>query len=328
MKKRILVILRVVVLLACLVFLIYKIDFNNLIYNVLSKLPVGVFLAIVILSIFKVWLNGIRWKIVNTDNLRQLSDWDYFRYMMVSSSFNLVMPGALGGDTVKAIWVGSDVSSNKTRNVLSIFFDRVIGIFSIVFLGLFFFTLSSFFNYNIKIIVWIITLALLILFILLMRYIKIGSFDRLIRGWQTKKSILLKIKQVLIIFEDIVIFFLKKPQVFIYALLLSIVMHVLWFAVNYIIAYFLGIRISFYDISMISCMVWFITAIPVSISGIGIREISYISLLSSYGISAESATGLSLYVFSVSIIVGLLGLPFIFTFKRKRNNDRNTLSEK
>ncbi len=99
---------------------------------------------------------------------------------------------------------------------------------------------------------------------------------------------------------------------------LSFVIHTIFFAINYLIAYSIGIRLSFFDISISSCIVWFITVIPISISGIGLREISYISILGQYGLSAESATALSLYIFSVSVITGIVGLPFIFTGKRKK----------
>jgi glycosyltransferase 2 family protein len=320
MKKWILIALRLAVLVACIVFLIYNIDFNNLFNNILSKLPVWVLIVAILLSVFRLWLNGIRWKMMNTDYSYQLKNWDYFRYMMISSSFNLVMPGALGGDIVKAIWVGNDISSNKTRNILSVFFDRVVGMLSVLFLGLLAFLLSPFFSFNIKIIVWLTALILFILFILLVVYIKKGRFEYIIKKWKPRRNIFSKIRNILFIFNDSVVFYIKKPRIFLEAFLLSIVIHISWFAVNYLIAHFLDINISFFDISMISCLIWIITAIPISISGIGIREISYISLLHNYGVSADTATGLSLYVFSVSIIVGILGLPFVLSSKRKKND--------
>ncbi len=144
-KKLIFIFLRILVLAASVVFLIYKVDFGIL-FNTLKKISFWILAVSVLMSILRVWLNGIRWKLVNTDDLRQLSNWDYFRYMMMSSTFNLVMPGALGGDIVKAVWVGSDTSYNKTRNILSIFFDRTIGFLSLFILGVAAFSLSPFFN--------------------------------------------------------------------------------------------------------------------------------------------------------------------------------------
>ena len=62
----------------------------------------------------------------------------------MSSTFNLIMPGALGGDVVKAIWVSGDTSCNRARNVLSIFFDRAIGFLSLFILGLAAFSIQLF----------------------------------------------------------------------------------------------------------------------------------------------------------------------------------------
>ncbi len=318
MKKWILIILRSVVLIACIVYLIYIVDFGDLFNNILNRLPGWVLIITIILSVFRLWLNGIRWKMVNTDFSKQLKNWDYFRYTMISSSFNLVMPGALGGDIVKAIWVGNDISSNKTRNILSVFFDRMMGMSSVLFLGLLAFILSPFLNFNFKTIVLSIAIIVVILFTLLVAYVKKGRFEYILKKWKPHRNIFSKIRNILFIFNDSVVFYIKKPRIFLGAFLLSFVIHISWFTVNYLIAHFLDINISFFDISMISCLVWIITAIPISISGIGIREVSYISLLHNYGVSADAAIGLSLYVFSISIIVGILGLPFVFMSKRKK----------
>jgi len=318
MKKWIILILRLFVLTGCVIFLVFKVDFNDLYNNVLKKLPVWILAISILISLFRTWLNGVRWKIVNTDFSGQLSNWDYFRYMMISSSFSLIAPGALGGDIVKAFWVGNDIVSNKTRNILSIFFDRAIGFLSLFILSLFAFSFSAFFNINIKIIIWSIAFILLILLFLFIRYLRKDSIGHLIDLWQPKRNIFSKMKNILAIFRNIVIFYLDKPLIFVYALLISFVIHISFFAMNYLIAAFLNIKISFLDISMVSCLVWFITVIPVSISGIGVREISYISLMGLYGISAEASAGLSLYGFLVMVIVGLLGLPFVFTSRRKK----------
>lgn len=321
MKRWIIIILRLVVLASCLIFLIYKVDFHNLFFIVLKKLPLWLLAVSVLLSFLRVWINGVRWKLVNTDNSYQLSRWDYFRYMMISSSFNLVMPGVLGGDLVKAVWVGNEVQSNKTRNVLSIFFDRIVGIFSLIFLGLLAFFFSPFFLLKVKMIILVLTVTALALLTLLIWYIKKDFFCKKIRKWQPQKIIISKIKKFLLIINDIVIYYLNKPRIFIYALLLSVIIHITALIMNYLIAIFLDIRISFLDISIISSLVWLITAVPISIAGIGVREISYITLLGYYGILPESAAALSLYGFLVAVVVGLFGLPFVLTFKRKKGGN-------
>lgn len=318
MNKWISLILRMTVFTASIIFLINKVDFIYLFNNILTKIPIWILILAILLSLFGIWLNGIRWKASNTDNTFQISNWNYFHYMMVSTSFNLVMPGALGGDVIKAAWVGTDLKVNRARNVLSIFFDRLIGMFSILILGLLSFLFSPLILINIKIIVWFSVAFLIVIFILLVWYIKKESFSVLINRWKSKKKIFFSIKKVIIIFQDIIRVYIKRPKIILYTLSLSFIMHFSLFIINYTIAQFLDIKISFLDISLVTCMVWLITAIPISISGIGIREISFISILGYYGVSVEVATGLSLYGFLIRLIIGLVALPFVLMTKRKR----------
>jgi len=320
MRKNLILILRIIVVVASLVFLFFKVDVKQMFFEVLIKLPVWVLLSSVGLAVFRTWLNGIRWKLLNTDFSNQLNNWDYFRYMMISSTFNLIMPGALGGDVVKAIWVGNDLEKNKARNVLSIFFDRAIGIFSIILLGLLAFSLSPFFIIRGKIVVWVLTFIVFIFIILLVKYIKNGTINKKILGWRPKKNIMIKAKNLFLTINNIVVFYIKKPIIFLNALLLSILIHLSFFTYSYLIAYFLDINISFFDLSMVNCLVWLITAVPISISGLGVREVSYMSLLGLYGILPERATVLSLYIFLVAIILGILGLPFVFSGKTKKGS--------
>jgi len=317
LKKRIFLIVRIAVLIICIIYLVYTVDLRTLIDEVLNKLPVWILGLSVLLSVFTLWLNGIRWKIANTDIDNRLSNWDYFRYMMISSSFKLVMPGVLGGDIVKAFWVGSDLEFGRTRNILSILFDRVIGMFSIIILGSLAFSLSPFFPIKSKIAVWIILVVIFISTYAIVWFLKKESFKLKINNWNPKKSFSVKIKNSILISHDIVLIYIKKPRIIFIMLLLSFIMHSCSFSMSYLIASFLGIDLSFLDISAVSSLTWLITTIPISISGIGVREISYIKILGYYGISNEAATGLSLYIFLVIVITSIIGFPFVLLSKRK-----------
>lgn len=322
MRKNLILILRIIVVVASLVFLFFKVDVKQMFFEVLIKLPLWVLLSSVGLAVFRTWLNGIRWKLLNTDFSNQLNNWDYFRYMMISTTFNLVMPGALGGDIIKAMWVGSDLKRNRAENILSIFTDRAVGMLSIIILGVIAYSLSPFFNVGSKLIVWIVASIFLALLIVLIILVKNRKFERLLKNWNPKNKISISLKKILSTSNDIIKYHVNKPTIFFYSILLSLIIHSTFFAYNYFIAHFLKIYLSFFDISMISCLVWLITAIPISISGLGIREISYVSLLGLYGVSAEQATALSLYVFFVSIILGLIGLPFNFSMKRQKSYNK------
>ncbi|NLP11772.1 flippase-like domain-containing protein [bacterium] len=315
LKTKLLWILRVLIFCATVLFLVRYIDFR-LVLNAIRRIPVWILLIIIPISLWRIWLNGIRWKLCSTDSLRQLSDWDYFRYMMISTTFNQVMPGVLGGDFVKAVYIGSEVQANKARNVLSVLFDRIVGFTSILLLGLLAVAFSPLIDARIKHKVFIFAFAGLLLFLLLvwlLRRLGASASRPAIGAGKTKLGRMIRDGWLLAM--DIVGYFLTRPFIFIKALLLSFIIHISWFFVNYYLALHLQINVTFFDISMVSCLVWIITIIPISIGGMGVRELSYIGLLSGYGVSAEQATALSVTVFSTMVIVAILGVPFIFTKK-------------
>ena len=67
------------------------------------------------------------------------------------------------------------------------------------------------------------------------------------------------------------------------------------------------IELSIFVIGWISSLIAFVQMIPISIAGLGVREISYAVLLSDYGISIEQAISFSLTIFGAFVITALLG---------------------
>jgi hypothetical protein len=86
------------------------------------------------------------------------------------------------------------------------------------------------------------------------------------------------------------------------------------------------IHLSIFVIGWISSFVTIVQMIPISIAGLGVREVSYAVLLSDYGISPEQAISFSITIFAVFVIVGLVGGLFELSdiyrnWQRRKNPD-------
>ena len=103
--------------------------------------------------------------------------------------------------------------------------------------------------------------------------------------------------------------FRKLPYRRVFLLLsLSLLAHLLGIACYSLLASALGLDISLLSIGWIRSVVVLVTMIPVSVSGIGVREVALVTLLSLYGVSGIQAVGYSLLVFVVTVLfVGLMG---------------------
>src|SRR3989304_7001163 len=94
----------------------------------------------------------------------------------------------------------------------------------------------------------------------------------------------------------------------VFILSISIITQILGVIVYYLFALSLNIYISFLAIGWIRCSVVLITMIPITVSGIGLREGSLLLLLKTYGIGEEEALAFSLLIFAVTIVmIGLIG---------------------
>lgn len=89
---------------------------------------------------------------------------------------------------------------------------------------------------------------------------------------------------------------------------ISVISQILGVIVYYILALSLGIEISFFAMGWIRCAVLLVLMIPISISGVGLREVSLLFLLKPFGVQDDKALALSLVIFGVTTVwIGLIG---------------------
>ena len=91
-------------------------------------------------------------------------------------------------------------------------------------------------------------------------------------------------------------------------LFLSLAVHVLGVAVFFILASALAIPGDFFAWGWIRTTVILVTMLPLSVAGLGVRDVSLIYLLGFYGVGVKEALALASLVFVVSVLlVALLG---------------------
>jgi uncharacterized protein (TIRG00374 family) len=91
-------------------------------------------------------------------------------------------------------------------------------------------------------------------------------------------------------------------------LMLSVLAHLLGVVIYAFLATSLGMETSVLTIGWVRSMVILITMVPISVSGLGVREGSFLVLLRAHGVEGELSIALSMLVFAVTILaVGILG---------------------
>jgi uncharacterized membrane protein YbhN (UPF0104 family) len=256
------------------------------------------FLIAVSIYIFAIFISSLRWRLLLHEGfeLRKL-----FSLYFIGSFFNHLLPGIIGGDAVKAYYLYKDIGKGAPA-IASVFMDRYIGFTALMFVGLsaFPFGLRYFRGSYIE---WILPL-MVFLFILVSFVIfglKVGQRIRLLSG-----------------FYDYFSLYKGKKPVILKTFLLSLVVQVVIIFAVYVLCLGLKIEVPLLPLFIFIPIISTVSSVPISISGLGVRETSFVLLFGSLGIPPAQATAVS-FVYFLSVATGSLpGLIEYLRYKKKR----------
>ena len=100
---------------------------------------------------------------------------------------------------------------------------------------------------------------------------------------------------------------LPRPSVFVPVLVAGVAGHLLFLGGGYLLFLSLSSDISFVAVAWVRSAVFLLVSVPVSVAGIGVRELGFVSLFGLYGMPAEEAIAYSLLALIVQSCIGLIG---------------------
>jgi len=223
---------------------------------------------------------------------------------LVGTFFNNFLPTRFGGDIVR-IWDGSRYSRSVLKSSAIVLVERFTGI---IVLLLFAFVASlSRLEMAKKIpIIWVSLLVGLLGLLFVISFFM--PFAKRILGKIPDKGYLKKIKAKIFEFRDVVLVYKDKKREFLKALFWAFLLQV-----NVILHYFLvgkalHLNISFLDYFIFIPIILIILIIPVTISGLGLREGIYIEIFKFYLIPAALAFSFPLIAdVAFGLIIGIIG---------------------
>jgi len=285
-------------------FILTKIDLKSF-FNLLRDINLYYFIGAVLLLFPMLFIKAYRWNYLKkTQNINyKLSD----SILMYGSGIyiGLLTPGRIG-DFIKVLYLKNDGNS-AGKSFVSVFIDRIADLlFLIIFgyIGMFFFI--HLFRKQVYILSFIFIILLLIIIFAVTKKELAKNLLRKIFGFFIPAKYKEKTK---INFNDFYndLKILNRKKIFKVSLI-TVLVWMIYFIQIFLLANALNINISFIYLSVCACIAGLITLIPISISGIGTRDITLIVLFSFLGISRESAVAVSMLILSMSIVMALIGL--------------------
>jgi uncharacterized membrane protein YbhN (UPF0104 family) len=265
--------------LVLLVWLLWKQDWNAILIAI-KTLPLWIFIVSFGLLLIRHTWNTTRWFILVRAQDIPIRFPRALRLVFTGLFVSNFLPSMVGGDVVRIAGIIQD-SEERIAGAASVVVDRVIGVIGMLFA----------LPFSAPLIHLIFSEGLFLGGIL-------GTTNSKwvdpIRHSIRKSVISLKI-------------WLKQPFSLFLALLASW-LGVLSYAIAVlIIAEELGIPVSLTDVVGASTLTYFITMIPISINGYGLRELAILSFYTQFGASSEQATALALVTRFLFLLVSLPG---------------------
>lgn len=259
-----------------------------------------------------------RWKIllaVQGIRMTWLRTWQLF---MIGMFFNLFMLGSTGGDVVKMFLTMREARENKAAALLSVFMDRVIGMLALIFLSVAF----LYFRYDLlnhtegsstllNLLLWLLAAALVII---------VGMFVVSGLGWVHYLPQWTPLRGRIVEISAACHLYAKGWRRTVWAFLISFPLFGMFFTTFYCAARAFTDQLGVVDIFSVMPIVAVITAIPISVSGIGVRESLFVSLLAPFGVTAAVATLISVTGFLINTLGSLAG-GIVFLFYRSSSRE-------
>jgi len=246
----------------------------------------------------------------------QLNEFNYIGFF-----FNNFLPSSIGGDIAKAYFIGH-ATKLKAKSYVSVFMDRLTGLFSFAAIGL----VSVLLGWDavkepgVK--------ESVLIFVLLCVIVAVVALNATIAKYMSRILSKIHFKGIgdkLIKVYNMLHEYRNRKKVLIYTMLLSTISQAAYFYVIYVLFQSMGAAVTIKQVFVIMPLICVITLLP-SLGGLGLREGAILVLFGAI-VGRQKAAGVSvllyLILFALSLIGGIIFLtsPQLRKLKIKTDED-------
>lgn len=296
MKKILLLLLKFAVSGTLLAYVFRKAGLQNVFAHLREMDPL-LFVCSSLVYLLTLYLASVRWGLLlgGGHPVAKL-----YSLTLIGAFFNNLLPGAIGGDAVKAYYLYKDTGKGGT-SIASVFMDRYVGYFGLLCVGVVS-GAAAFSDLAAVRMQWIAPL----LFLAFLGGSLVVFGMRIGRRFSAVAD-----------FYDYFHETLRDRRVITRSFLLSLAVQMLSILMVYLIARGLGQRPSFAALFVFVPLIITVTMVPLSISGLGLRESAFILFFGLVGISPEVSTSISFLWFLSIAAASLIGLVEYVRFTKK-----------
>lgn len=302
MKKKIVkFLIKLLISLGFLAWIIFKVDWHEVFENLTKILwwQIALYAGVILVGI---GISAYKWQKLALAKNINLPVKDFYKFYLTGTLVNNFMPSFIGGDTYRVYETGKNEGTYIEATSV-VMMDRITGFVALLILTLIFsvLNLKTILDHPILIAVNILVLASFSSDILLVQLQKLPLWS-----WLKKY-----IPKIILRIGHEVKNYSNADHILTKAVILGIIFNALGVGVaNYIIFRSLGIEIGILNFCSVIFLISIISALPVSINNIGIKEWAYISFFGFFGISASLAVTAAILGRLMQMIISFFAIPY------------------
>jgi uncharacterized membrane protein YbhN (UPF0104 family) len=288
-----------VITLLSVVLLIWLISRQNWdqILQTLIRIPIWIIVVVLLLNFVGQFLNTFRWAILLHAQDIHISFGQLIKIVLAGAFGSNFLPSTIGGDVIRLIKI-NQFSQNQGLNFASIVLDRFVNV--VAFLTVLPFSFS----------IWSQTIAGNNAQIIMMATLNLSALKK----WFQKSW-----HQFIHAYKN----WAKKPWVVFQAFVVSWLSIFVIFIGLWLLNLGLDIQVKLVQVMGISALSYFITMLPISINGYGLREVSMTFFYTLIGVSPDQAAIFALLSRFLILFATLPGAFFIGNFKELKQLKEN-----
>lgn len=312
LKNRAALALRILISILLLFILFKKIDMRstlaiirqlNISYFVIAF---GIFLIIDILAL-------LRWKMLLDAQGALIPLKRLITAFCAGLFLNLFLPSTIGGDVARTLNLGGHAKS-RSLIAASVLLDRVSGFAALVLIALISLLAGSAFIKEAAV-YWITASLSLLMAGFILVIFNNRLYHRLNKSLDRKNSLIDAIRKL----HCELYFFRSKPKVLYFNLLYSFIIQIGSCLVSYFLLLALKANISLIYPLVLHPVITVVTTLPISIGGLGLRDISSVFFYARAGVPKDAAMALSILQFSFLVFLGFIaGIIYGLTLRYRR----------
>ena len=252
-------------------------------------------------------LTSVRWHLLLESLDIRLSPFRTFVLNCVGAFYNAFMPGTTGGDLIKAYYA-SKHTAHRTRAVLSVLIDRVIGLLALIIVGG---TMAAYQWHipdcrRVAIASWLILACVFVGCVVF--------YSRTLRRFTGLDFILRKLpmQRQVVKAVDAMEIYRSRPLPALFALLLSFPVHITSILSATFAGWAFGLKMPVFYYWVVVPVIALVGAIPISPQGAGVMEFFAVELTRRHGVTIGQAFALTMSIRFVAMAWNLVAGVFVF----------------